>query len=85
VTIEETLAVRGKSYGDFLEQASLSCSLKEMLHRTRGWQSLAPDQREALDMISVKIGRLLTGDPNHFDGWHDIEGYARLVASRLAK
>jgi hypothetical protein len=41
------------------------------------------DQREALDMIAHKIGRILNGDPNYADSWHDLEGYARLVEQRL--
>jgi hypothetical protein len=38
---------------------------------------------EALDMIAVKISRILTGDPNYSDNWHDIQGFAKLVENRL--
>jgi hypothetical protein len=41
------------------------------------------DQREALDMIAHKIGRILNGDPDYSDSWRDIAGYATLVADRL--
>jgi hypothetical protein len=44
---------------------------------------LNPSQREALDMIQHKIGRILAGNPNHHDHWHDIAGYATLVANEL--
>lgn len=44
---------------------------------------LAPDQQEALDMICHKIGRIINGDPDYADSWHDIAGYAQLVADRL--
>ena len=44
---------------------------------------LASDQRETLDMIAHKIGRILNGDPNYHDSWHDIIGYTKLVADRL--
>jgi hypothetical protein len=47
------------------------------------WAQLADDQREALDMIVHKIGRILNGDPNYQDSWQDIVGYAKLVADRL--
>lgn len=47
------------------------------------WRHLAPDQREALEMIAHKIGRILNGDPNYADSWADIAGYAKLVADRL--
>jgi len=34
-------------------------------------------------MNAHKIGRILNGDPNWSDSWHDIAGYAQLVANRL--
>jgi len=37
-------------------------------------------QIEALEMICVKMARILAGDPDHADHWDDIAGYARLVA-----
>lgn len=45
---------------------------------------LKPDQRECLEMIAHKIGRILNGDPHYEDSWRDIAGYATLVADRLA-
>jgi hypothetical protein len=36
-----------------------------------------------LDMICHKIGRIINGDPDYADSWHDIAGYAQLVANRL--
>src|SRR5690606_10084595 len=30
-----------------------------------------------------KIARILIGDPNYADNWHDIQGYAKLVEERL--
>jgi hypothetical protein len=40
-------------------------------------------QRESLDMIAHKIARILNGNPNVHDHWHDIAGYATLVANDL--
>jgi len=34
-------------------------------------------------MIAHKIGRILNGDPDYQDSWHDIIGYARLVERQL--
>ena len=34
-------------------------------------------------MIFHKIGRIINGDPDYADSWHDIAGYAQLVANRL--
>ena len=36
-------------------------------------------------MIFHKIGRIVNGDPNYADSWHDIAGYAKLVEDRLNK
>lgn len=83
--IVEILSQRHQVYGPFLRQAQLACDLKGVMRAYIAWEdNLAPDQREALDMIQVKVARLLNGDPNYPDNWRDIEGYARLVADRLS-
>lgn len=82
--ISVILDERAKTYGDFLRQASIASDLKCVMYSYTLWTDhLAPDQREALEMMAVKIARILNGDPNHADNWRDIEGYARLVANRL--
>ena len=34
-------------------------------------------------MILHKIGRIINGDADYADSWHDIAGYASLVDKRL--
>lgn len=82
-TTDDILAERGQRYGDFDKHADITQSLKAAMASTPGWQRLAPDQREALEMNAHKIGRILNGDPNYADSWEDIAGYAKLVANRL--
>lgn len=82
--IQATLAERGSRYGSFGEHARITQTLKATMQTAPKWGSLAPDQAEALEMIQHKIGRILNGDPNYHDSWHDIVGYAQLVADRLA-
>lgn len=82
-TTEDILAERGKRYGDFDKHAVIAQALKSVMACTPGWQRLASDQREALEMNAHKIGRILNGDPNYADSWEDIAGYAKLVANRL--
>jgi len=36
-------------------------------------------------MIFCKIARILNGDPNLIDNWHDIAGYAKLVEMEIEK
>ena len=83
--ISETLAVRETRYGEYMEVAAIAQNIKFVMQQTANWNQLEPDQMESLDMISNKIGRILNGDPNYDDSWHDIAGYATLVAERLRK
>jgi hypothetical protein len=83
--ITETLQERGKRYGKFTGHALIAQDLKAciMEHLAIRDKALASDQAEALDMICHKIGRIINGDPDYADSWHDIAGYAQLVADRL--
>ena len=81
--IDSTLAERGSRYGVFTGHARITQALKDDMRVTPNWTKLQDDQREALDMIQHKIGRILNGDPDYHDSWHDIVGYAKLVADRL--
>lgn len=81
--VDKTLDERGKRYGSFERNAAISQAIKRTMRGAVGWHSLSEDQQEALDMIACKISRILTGDPNYADNWHDIAGYATLVEKRL--
>lgn len=76
---------RAEQYGSFMFSANIAIRLKGIMHNAIAQQDMnvAPDQLLALDMIAVKISRLLAGNPSHLDSWVDIAGYAKLVADRL--
>ena len=82
-SIDATLLSRKGKYGLFIHNAALSQALARVLHSHRGWQGLEVDQKEALEMIMHKVSRLMNGDPDYGDNWHDIAGYATLVEKRL--
>ena len=82
MTIQKTLKARQKTHGNFQTHAKISQQLKAVLWE-HGYQELDDDQVEALEMICHKIARVLNGDPNHKDHWHDIAGYSTLIADRL--
>jgi len=82
-TIEATLTERGKTYGVYTEHAKITQDLKKVMHAAPKWATLAPHQKETLEMIAHKVGRILNGDPNFHDSWHDIVGYAKLTADEL--
>lgn len=79
-----TLSERGKRYGSFKGHAEITQRIKGAMAETEGWKRLSPSQREALEMVAHKIGRILNGDPNYADSWHDIAGYASLVDKELS-
>lgn len=76
---------RGSTHGDFKENGVIMQALKECIRAHWKWSELEPYEREALEMIQHKIGRILCGDHKYFDHWRDIAGYAKLVEERCPK
>lgn len=83
MTIETTLTERGNRYGEFSDHAFLTMEIKTIMRAGRSWPDCNPSQKEALDMIAHKIGRIINGDPDYSDSWVDISGYATLVVKEL--
>jgi len=81
--VATTLQVRGTRYGDFTSNAQLTQDIKSVMWASDGWVKLNAVQAQALEVIADKIARILNGDPNYADNWHDIQGYAKLVEERL--
>lgn len=82
-TIDAVLTERGARYGKFVNHANVTQQLKNVMFTFNPELRLAYDQKEALEMIAHKIGRIINGDPDYADSWVDIAGYAKLVADRL--
>ncbi len=80
-TIKKVLEERGNRYGEFKGHARITQALKLIV--TDHSENLSHSQKEALDMIMHKIGRILNGDPDYDDSWVDIAGYAQLVVNEL--
>lgn len=81
--VGKTLEERGKRYGNYLDQTSISNKIKEAMQEIPTYWDMETDQKDALEMIAVKISRIINGDPDYADNWTDIAGYATLVAERL--
>lgn len=84
-SIEAILAERGKTHGDFTDNARVMQALKRIVHAEVGWDKLTDVQREALHMILHKVGRIISGNPNTKDHWDDIAGYAKLTSERIVE
>jgi len=81
--VNATLAERGARYGSFVDHAAIAEALISTAMSYPGWRKLAPDQRQSFRMFADKQARILSGDPNYSDSWHDIAGYATLIDNRL--
>lgn len=84
MTIDQTLAERGKTYGPFLEKAKTVQALIDVVIHEPGWERLAADQKQCIMVCFDKFARAIHGDPNHRDNFHDVVGYAKLVDDRMA-
>ena len=76
--VQETLAQRQGTHGDFKYNAAASRALKACVQEHTG-VNLTDVQLEALDNICQKMARIISGNPNHADNWHDIAGFAALA------
>jgi hypothetical protein len=81
--LDNLLAEREKTHGDFRDHAYISQFLKENMRRMAAWHNLSECQRESLEMIAHKIARIISGNPSFKDHWDDIAGYATLISKQL--
>ena len=76
------LVEREKTHGSFERNAEVSQKLKAIFYfyHDNEKEKLRPIHREALDMIALKLSRILSGQANYKDHWDDIAGYAKLAS-----
>lgn len=80
----EILHSRGKKYGDYSRMANIAQGMKAQARSGASWPAMPPHQRESIEMILLKIARMVEGDPNEQDNFDDILGYATLMKDRMA-
>lgn len=76
--IESILSERQNTYGEFIDNATISQLLKDVLKKAPSYSRLTPIQKESLEMMMSKVSRIVCGDPNYKDSWVDIAGFAIL-------
>ena len=79
-TTEKLLNERRETHGDYTEVARVAQAFRNIMRDTQGWACMNDTQREALDSMASKFGRLGSGDPNFRDHWDDVAGYATLAS-----
>ena len=79
MSVDTLIQERGRTHGDWSKQAQCAQSLKNCIRRAQEpIRTLSKGQMEAIEMVCVKISRIVCGDPNNPDHWTDIIGYATL-------
>ena len=80
-TIEETLAERGSSYGDYSVGTKAFAEIMDNLEKIYVSANKVPPLTEEMIPIQYIVMKLvrLAATPNHIDSWHDVQGYAKLA------
>lgn len=72
------LQARGQTHGKFEMNAYYSQVIKGIVHAAEPWAGMPAAQKEAMEMIILKMSRILSGQTKYKDHWDDIAGYAKL-------
>ncbi|MBK4744958.1 DUF6378 domain-containing protein [Acinetobacter baumannii] len=83
MSIQNTLQQRGERYGEFSEVSATTQALMAVIDSAYNSEQLDDSMKTSLFMICNKMARIVNGDPNYIDNWHDIAGYATLVEQDL--
>ena len=82
-SIGATLTERSNTHGNYSSHSIISQNIKSAMRHTPNWHKLPEDMKESLEMIALKMARILNGDPFYDDHWRDLSGYAQLVLNRI--
>ena len=77
--IDSTLNERGARYGNYSDVAGTTQQLMSIVECGANYEHLNAEQKTSLFMICNKIARAVNGDPQYFDNYRDIAGYATLA------
>lgn len=80
--IDDTLLERQTTYGCYEDVAQTTQEILKAL-RIGQYDNMPAPHKESLHMIASKMARIVNGDFNHKDGWHDIGGYAKLIENLI--
>lgn len=80
--VDSTLAERQAQYGSFEDVSFVTENIISVLKRCN-YDEMPNPHKMAMYMIASKIARLVSGDCNHLDSWHDIGGYSKLIENLI--
>lgn len=81
---DQLLQEREKTHGSFVKNAQYYAELKGIFESAH-YRNYLPIYVNALDMIALKLSRILSGQANFKDHWDDIAGYAKLASEACDK
>jgi len=83
--VREILNEREKISGRYRDVSRMIQDTLRLWSTGPNWSrgKLTDAQVTSLEMIAMKVTRILQGDNNHIDSWRDISGYAELAAIDL--
>ena len=84
-SVTSTLDERETQYGSYVDLADLLEAIIDVYGSSRNYRNLEPYQKTALYMDAMKTVRILNGDSNNSDSWHDKSGYSELVVKELKR
>jgi len=85
MSVAATLDERAKTHGNYADQARAAQFIKQLLRACPRWKDLSLPQMESLELIAMKLSRIVHGNPDEPDHWRDVAGYAELIVKELDK
>ena len=79
MTTQKVLKERGKTHGNFEDNARIAQGLKAVVQAEETWEDLPPTDREAIDQVFSKLARWISAPKYHDDNATDIIGYVTLA------
>ena len=81
-SVQATLNERQSSYGCFEDVALVTENIIDALKQVN-YNRMPKTHKMAMYMIASKMARIVNGDHNFIESWHDIAGYATLMENEL--
>lgn len=83
--VNEILNEREKVSGNYGDVSRMIQETLRLWSTGPNWSKgkLTDPQVTSLEMIALKVARILQGDNEHIDSWRDIAGYAELAAIEI--
>lgn len=82
---DQLVTARKSTHGAFEDHARVTQCFKDVFNvelaqrAARKQPPLSDTQKESIEMILHKLGRIIAGDASFADHWNDIAGYARIA------